>query len=63
MSKIALKYLLIFPLFLTLFTQLVCANTTAIVGGTVVDLDGKSVEDTVAKWMSDNKSTWQAWIK
>ncbi len=28
-----------------------------------VDLEGKSVDDTVAKWMSDNESTWMAWIK
>jgi glycine betaine/proline transport system substrate-binding protein len=28
-----------------------------------VDLDGKSVEDVAAEWMSANKSTWQSWIK
>jgi glycine betaine/proline transport system substrate-binding protein len=28
-----------------------------------VDLDGKSVEDVTAEWMSSNKSTWQSWIK
>ena len=28
-----------------------------------VDLDGKSVDDTVANWMAANKSTWMAWIK
>lgn len=27
-----------------------------------VDLDGKSVEETVAKWMDANKDTWSAWI-
>jgi glycine betaine/proline transport system substrate-binding protein len=28
-----------------------------------VDLEGKSVDETVAKWMSENESTWKAWIK
>ena len=28
-----------------------------------VDLEGKSVDDTVAKWMRENESTWQGWIK
>jgi glycine betaine/proline transport system substrate-binding protein len=28
-----------------------------------VDLEGKSVDETVTKWMGDNKSTWQSWIK
>ena len=28
-----------------------------------VDLEGKSVDDTVANWMKNNKSTWGAWIK
>ena len=28
-----------------------------------VDLDDKSVDETVAKWMRENKSTWQGWIK
>jgi glycine betaine/proline transport system substrate-binding protein len=28
-----------------------------------VDLEGKSVEETVAKWMRENESTWKAWIK
>ena len=28
-----------------------------------VDLDGKSVDETVAKWMAENKSTWMSWIK
>jgi ABC-type proline/glycine betaine transport system substrate-binding protein len=28
-----------------------------------VDLEDMSVDDAVAKWMKDNKSTWQAWIK
>jgi len=27
-----------------------------------VDLNGMSVEDVVAAWMSDNESTWQGWI-
>lgn len=27
-----------------------------------VDLNGKSVEDTVAAWMSANKDTWSTWI-
>ncbi len=29
---------------------------------TEVDLDGKSVDDTVAAWMADNKATWSGWI-
>ncbi|WP_298962853.1 ABC transporter substrate-binding protein [uncultured Roseibium sp.] len=29
---------------------------------TEVDLNGKSVEDTVATWMTDNKDTWSGWI-
>ena len=28
-----------------------------------VDLNGKSVEDTVAAWMDANKDTWMGWIK
>lgn len=28
-----------------------------------VDLNGKSVEDTVAAWMEANKDTWMAWIQ
>ncbi len=28
-----------------------------------VDLEGKSVDETVAAWMSANKDTWSAWIK
>ena len=28
-----------------------------------VDLEGKTVEETVAKWMRDNESTWKAWIR
>ena len=28
-----------------------------------VDLDGNSVESVVADWMSNNKSTWENWIK
>lgn len=48
MSKIAFKYLLIFPLLLTFFPHLVSASTTAIVGGTIVNLDGKApLEDAV----------------
>ena len=27
-----------------------------------VDLNGKSVEDVVAAWMTDNKDTWMGWI-
>ena len=27
-----------------------------------VDLEGKSVDETVAKWMRENESTWKAWI-
>lgn len=29
---------------------------------TEVDLDGKSVDDTVAAWTADNKDTWSGWI-
>jgi glycine betaine/proline transport system substrate-binding protein len=28
-----------------------------------VDLNGKSIEDTVAAWMETNKGTWSTWIK
>jgi len=28
-----------------------------------VDLEGKSVDETVAKWMSENEATWQSWNK
>ena len=28
-----------------------------------VDLNGKSIEDTVAAWMEANKGTWSTWIK
>jgi glycine betaine/proline transport system substrate-binding protein len=28
-----------------------------------VDLNGKSVDETVAKWMAENQATWKAWIK
>ena len=28
-----------------------------------VDLEGKSVDETVAKWMRENESTWKGWIK
>tara|TARA_Y100001980_G_C14464592_1_gene245888 strand:- start:62 stop:865 length:804 start_codon:yes stop_codon:yes gene_type:complete len=28
-----------------------------------VDLDGRSLEDVVADWMSSNSSRWQTWIK
>lgn len=28
-----------------------------------VDLEGKKVDTVVAKWMKDNKSTWQKWTK
>jgi glycine betaine/proline transport system substrate-binding protein len=27
-----------------------------------VDLNGKSVEETVAAWMEANTDTWSAWI-
>jgi glycine betaine/proline transport system substrate-binding protein len=28
-----------------------------------VDLNGKSIDDTVAAWMEANTGTWSAWIK
>ena len=29
---------------------------------TEVDLNGKSVEDVVANWMTENESRWSGWI-
>jgi len=28
-----------------------------------VDLNGRSVEDVVAEWMTKNEDRWSAWIK
>ncbi len=48
MNTIRYRLHLLFPLLLILFTQVTNAGTTAIVGGTVVDLDGKSpIQDAV----------------
>ncbi len=30
---------------------------------TDVDLEGKSVEEVVANWMTDNEDRWSGWIK
>jgi len=27
-----------------------------------VDLDGKTVDEAVAGWMSENEATWSTWI-